>query len=39
MAAYAQGVRPAPKALVEAKAKEIDATRADELWEADVWEE
>ena len=38
MAAYAQGLRPVPKALVEAKAKEIDATRSDELWEADIWD-
>jgi hypothetical protein len=39
IAAYSQGLRPVPKALVEGKAKEIDATRSDELWEADIWEE
>ncbi len=38
LSAYSQDVRPVPKALVEAKAKEIDATRCDELWEADVWD-
>jgi general secretion pathway protein A len=38
MSAYAQGLRPVPKPLVEGKAKEIDATRSDELWEADIWE-
>ena len=38
LAAYAQGVRPVPRALVEAKAKELDSARTDELWEADVWE-
>jgi general secretion pathway protein A len=39
ISAYSQGLRPVPKALVEGKAKEIDATRSDELWEADIWEE
>ena len=38
LAAYAQGLRPVPRALVEAKAKEFDSARTDELWEADVWE-
>jgi general secretion pathway protein A len=38
LAAYAQGLRPVPRALVEAKAKELDSARPDELWEADVWE-
>jgi len=38
MSAYAQGLRPVPKPLVEDKAKEIEATRSDELWEADIWD-
>jgi general secretion pathway protein A len=38
LSAYARGVRPAPRALVEAKAKEIEATRVNELWEADIWD-
>ena len=35
--AYSRGVRPVPVDIVETKAKELDAARSDELWEADIW--
>lgn len=35
--AYSRGVRPVPVDLVETKAKELDAARTDDLWEADIW--
>ena len=37
LSAFSQGLRRVPRALVEAKAKELENRRPDDLWETDVW--
>jgi len=37
LSAFSQGLRRVPRVLVEAKAKELETRRSEDLWEADLW--